>query len=74
MSALEPANQTALRTIQAAVEARTKDWRRFQEHAVAFHLKNAAAWANAATGQDLASQIDAEFRHGPQALSAAAPS
>jgi CO dehydrogenase maturation factor len=65
---LEPANHAALRTMRTAVEARTKDWAAFQDRAVAFHLKNAAAWANEATGQDLAAQVDPAFRHGPGAL------
>ena len=50
--------------------ARPKDWTAFQKHAVDFHLRNAAAWANAATGLDLAAQVDPDFRHGPEALAA----
>ncbi|MFD4551295.1 ATP-binding protein [Streptomyces sp. NPDC058466] len=65
---LEPHNQHALRTLRAALDARTKDWTAFQEHAVAFHLRNAAAWADRATGSDLAAQVDPGFRHGPAAL------
>ncbi len=69
---LESANRAALQRLHAAVDARPKDWAAFQEHAVAFHLKNAAAWANNATGEDLAAQIDPGFVHGPEALRAAA--
>jgi CO dehydrogenase maturation factor len=65
---LEPANRAALQGMHAAVDARTKDWTAFQTQAVDFHLKNAQAWANRATGQDLADQVDPGFRHGPQAL------
>ncbi|MEU2715502.1 adenylyl-sulfate kinase [Streptomyces sp. NPDC007205] len=67
---LEPHNTRTLDLLRAAVDARTKDWAAFQKHAVEFHLRNAAAWANEATGQDLAGQIDPDFRHGPTALTA----
>ncbi|MEW2518266.1 ATP-binding protein [Actinacidiphila alni] len=65
---LEPGNLGALDRMRAAVESRAKDWGTYQDQAVAFHLKNAAAWANRATGQDLAAQVDPGFRHGPAAL------
>ncbi|MFD4596521.1 ATP-binding protein [Streptomyces sp. NPDC058464] len=68
--ALEPHNSRALDRLRAAVDARHKDWDAFQRHAVEFHLRNAAAWADAATGQDLAAQVDPDFRHGPAALPA----
>jgi CO dehydrogenase maturation factor len=67
---LEPHNTRTLDLLRAAVDARPKDWAAFQRHAVQFHLRNAAAWANEATGQDLASQVDPDFRHGPTALTA----
>ncbi|MFE9092852.1 ATP-binding protein [Streptomyces sp. NPDC007264] len=70
---LEADNTRALRRLRAAVDARTKDWDAFQEHAVALHLRNAAAWADRATGHTLASQVDPGFRHGPEALRAARP-
>ncbi|SPF01598.1 nucleotide-binding protein [Streptomyces sp. MA5143a] len=69
---LESHNRRTLDALKAAVDARTKDWAAFQRHAVEFHLRNAAAWANAATGLDLAAQVDPEFRHGPEALTATA--
>jgi CO dehydrogenase maturation factor len=62
---LEPHNLHALRQLRTALDTRTKDWAAFQQHAVAFHLRNAAAWANQATGTDLAEQIDPGFQHGP---------
>ncbi|MFK0156399.1 ATP-binding protein [Streptomyces sp. NPDC090499] len=68
--ALERHNSRALERLRAAVDARGKDWEAFQRHAVEFHLRNAAAWADAATGQDLAAQVDPDFRHGPAALPA----
>ncbi|GAA0448865.1 adenylyl-sulfate kinase [Streptomyces olivaceiscleroticus] len=65
---LEPDNHHALGRLRAAVDARTKDWNAFQQQAVDFHLRNAAAWADKATGQNLATQIDPEFVPGPAAL------
>lgn len=53
--------RAALAILQRAVDARAKDWPAFTRQAVEFHLKNARAWANAATGQDLATQVDPEF-------------
>ncbi|MGW7004517.1 ATP-binding protein, partial [Streptomyces sp. NPDC054933] len=68
LAELEAANRAALDRLRAAVDARSKDWAAFQAHAVAFHRKNATAWADKATGEDLAAQIDPDFRHGPDAL------
>ncbi|MGP4051942.1 nucleotide-binding protein [Streptomyces sp. 2A115] len=65
---LEPHNLHTLRLLKDAVDARTKDWDAFQRHAVEFHLRNATAWADRATGQNLAAQVDPDFRHGPEAL------
>ncbi len=68
---LEPHNLHTLRQLRAALDARTKDWETFQKQAVEFHLRNAAAWANQATGTDLAGQVDPGFRHGPAASASA---
>ncbi|MGW6742301.1 ATP-binding protein [Streptomyces sp. NPDC055025] len=65
---LEAHNLHALERLRSALDARTKDWTAFQKHAVEFHLRNATAWANRATGIDLATQIDPGFEHGPAAL------
>ncbi|MFI7536905.1 ATP-binding protein, partial [Streptosporangium sp. NPDC049376] len=46
-----------------------KDWGLFGRQAVEFHLRNARAWANRATGEDLAAQIDPEFVFGPTRVS-----
>jgi CO dehydrogenase maturation factor len=62
----------ALGEVRRAVDARPKDWDTFQKHAVEFHLRNAAAWANQAVGTDLTAQVDPGFRHGPAALAASA--
>lgn len=69
---LESHNVRTLEQLKAVVDGRTKDWATFQRHAVEFHLRNAAAWANDATGHDLAAQVDPGFRHGPEALASAA--
>lgn len=58
---LEVANRTALDTIRAKVDATPKDWDRYQRQAVQFHLRNAASWGNARTGEDLAAQVDPDF-------------
>ncbi|GHH76719.1 ATP-binding protein [Streptomyces sulfonofaciens] len=68
---LEPHNTHALRVLRETVDACAKDWDAFQRHAVTFHLRNAAAWADRATGLDLGAQVDPDFRHGPTALAAA---
>jgi CO dehydrogenase maturation factor len=59
---LEDGNEAALGRMLAEVDARAKDWDAFQRQAVEFHLKNARSWANRATGEDLAAQVDPEFR------------
>jgi CO dehydrogenase maturation factor len=66
---LEPANRTVLDTIRSTVDATARDWVRYARQAVQFHLRNAAAWANDRTGEDLATQIDPGFTLGPAALS-----
>ena len=50
------------------VDRTPKDWRTYQRQAVEFHLRNAAAWANDRTGDDLSEQIDPNFLPGPDAL------
>ncbi|WP_173136214.1 ATP-binding protein [Kibdelosporangium persicum] len=72
IDAFEPENREALRTMQALVDATSKDWRRFQDQAVQFHLRNAHAWANERTGRDLAGQIDPEFTLGAVPLAGSA--
>jgi CO dehydrogenase maturation factor len=71
MDDLTDADRGVLATMRAAVDARTKDWATFTRQAVEFHLKNARAWANAATGVDLRAQIDPAFVLGPAALTTA---
>jgi CO dehydrogenase maturation factor len=68
--ALEPANRTALARLQLEVDSVQQDWEKFTRQAVHFHLKNAKAWADRATGVDLGAQIDPEFVMGPGAFAA----
>jgi CO dehydrogenase maturation factor len=58
---LEPANKTVLDTMRKTVDGSSRDWTRFYLQAVEFHLRNATAWANDATGENLAEQVDPEF-------------
>jgi CO dehydrogenase maturation factor len=58
---LGPGALPALAMLQDAVDAQVKDWATFTRQAVEFHLRNARAWANAATGADLAVQVDPGF-------------
>ncbi len=67
---LEPANRAVLDTMRETVDASPRDWARFTRQAVQFHLRNAQAWANDQTGQDLADQIDPDFVLGPHAVAA----
>jgi len=67
LDALEAANRTALERLREAVDATPKDWAKFSRQAVGFHLRNASAWANARTGEDLATQVDPGFILGPDA-------
>ena len=69
---LEPANRAVLETMRAAVDGTARDWDRFTRKAGEFHRRNATAWANDSTGEDLAGQIDPEFALGPAALSVSA--
>ncbi|WP_186781647.1 MULTISPECIES: ATP-binding protein [unclassified Streptomyces] len=69
---LDDRSTLALHQMRTALDARTKDWARFQQQAVDFHLRNARAWANDAVGTDLTHQVEPAFRHGPAALAQAA--
>ncbi|GHB69685.1 ATP-binding protein [Streptomyces cirratus] len=60
---LEASNRLALQVLQDAAEDSyaDRDWVRYTEQMVHFHLKNAESWGNAKTGVDLAEQIDPGF-------------
>ena len=60
--------RAALAALRQAADARARDWAKLTRQAAEFHLRNAAAWANAAVGEDLAGQVDPDFVMGPQAL------
>ncbi|WP_169948996.1 ATP-binding protein [Microbispora sp. H11081] len=62
---LEPAAHQALATLLDRLDAQPKDWPKFGRQAAEFHTRNARAWANQATGQDLVAQIDPGFVFGP---------
>jgi CO dehydrogenase maturation factor len=55
---LEEPTVELLSLLRRELDARVKDWDHFHAQAVEFHLRNAGAWGNAATGVDLAEQID----------------
>jgi CO dehydrogenase maturation factor len=61
IEALEPANLAVLETLHADLDARDRDWAAYHRGTVEFHLRNARAWANTATGTDLSAQIDPDF-------------
>lgn len=65
---LEESSRSALELVRKEADSAVRDWDRFQRQTVEFHLRNAEAWANRATGTDLATQVDPEFRFGPEAL------
>ncbi|MFA3877520.1 ATP-binding protein [Streptomyces sp. MMCC 100] len=60
---LEEANGRALRALHTAVDAtyELRDWARYTQQMVHFHLKNAQSWGNERTGVDLAAQVDPGF-------------
>lgn len=59
---LEDANTAALDRMRAEVDARVKDWDKFQRQAVEFHVKNSRSWASRAAGENLEAQVDPGFR------------
>ncbi len=70
LAELEEDNLKALARMRDLVDAAEQDWEKFTRQTVEFHLRNAEKWANAATGVDLAAQVDPEFTMGPEALAA----
>ncbi|MEY9968141.1 CO dehydrogenase maturation factor [Streptacidiphilus sp. MAP12-16] len=60
---LEPKNHGVLQTMHEAVDASylQRNWVRYTQQMVRFHLRNAESWGNAKTGTDLAGQIDPDF-------------
>lgn len=60
---LETVNRTALRSLQECADGAygQRDWERYTQQMVHFHLKNARSWGNEKTGADLAAQVDPGF-------------
>jgi len=50
-----------LTVLHHTLDAQSRDWDTYTRQAVEFHRKNARAWANAAAGQDLTTQIDPDY-------------
>ena len=62
---LEPANRAVCDALRTDLDARTRDWAAYHRDTVAFHLRNARSWANAATGVELATQVAPDYVPGP---------
>ena len=58
---LENENRDALGLIVSEIDRCSKDWQKFYQHAVHFHIKNAKSWANAVVGEDVSIQVDPSF-------------
>ncbi|WP_248812129.1 ATP-binding protein [Frankia sp. AgPm24] len=58
---LEPANLAALAQLRQVVDRAERDFDRLHRQMIEFHVRNAQAWANDATGADLTTQIDPHF-------------
>ncbi|MFC4564667.1 ATP-binding protein [Nocardiopsis mangrovi] len=65
---LEGDNAKTLAWMRDTVDSTPQDWARFTRQTVEFHLRNARAWAQSATGADLEAQVDPFFVLGPEAL------
>ena len=63
---LGPGALAALSSVRRAVDTQHRDWAKLTRQASEFHLRNARAWANSATGEDLADQVDPDFVMGLQ--------
>lgn len=61
LSEVEAENISALETMLKLADERKKDWHKFYNQAVEFHIKNAESWANAQLGANVISQIDPAF-------------
>ena len=61
---LEAHNAQVFETMKHTIDGSEKDWEKFYLQTVEFHRKNALAWANASTGEDLTWQIDPTFSLG----------
>lgn len=58
---LENENREALEALLTELNNTKKDWAKFYQHAIDFHVKNANSWASLSAGEDLTKQIDPNF-------------
>lgn len=58
---LEERNVAVLENMHSELDQQKKNWNKLYVQACEFHLKNAEAWGNAATGKNLSEQIDPDF-------------
>lgn len=68
---LEPEVRSTLAAVHGELDAAERNWEAYHHDTVAFHLRNAHAWANRTVGADLADQIDPGFVPGPAGLAPA---
>lgn len=61
LTELESKNLFQLKKIESQVNKTKKDWQKFYQYSVEFHLKNAKSWANEELSSDLTSQVDPNF-------------
>jgi CO dehydrogenase maturation factor len=57
-----------LKLLHHSADQQTKNWAKYTRQATEFHTKNALAWANRTSGEDLTTQIDPDFILGPHTL------
>jgi len=60
----------ALGVLRDRLDAQHRDWPSYARQAAEFHVRNARAWASAAAGEDLTTQVDPDFTLGPSAVGA----
>jgi CO dehydrogenase maturation factor len=70
---LEPHNLETLGAMLSNVDSVRRDWPHYQRQGIEFHLRNARAWGNARTGEDLAAQVDWSFIALPRSSDQGAP-
>jgi len=61
LNSLEPEHIKNLEKMLQLVDKTPKNWQKFYEQTLDFHIRNAQSWANAQAGEDLVKQIDPEF-------------
>jgi CO dehydrogenase maturation factor len=69
MADLSNGTSAALGALQDTLDARHRDWSRYTRQATEFHVRNARAWAGAAAGEDLGTQVDPRRLPGTPSLS-----